>query len=59
LLLLVDLIYFIHFADENKWDWIVFKFDLIILVQTLSSSYNCDSKFYVIVSSIYHSCIKH
>jgi len=36
LLLLVDLIYVIHFADENKWDWVVFKFDLTILVQALS-----------------------
>jgi len=49
----------IHFANVNKWDWVVFESNSATLVQALSSPGHGDSEFYAIVYSIIYQLSLH
>jgi len=49
----------LHFADANRWDWVVFETDSSTLVQALSSPGHGDLEFYAIVSSIIYQLSLH
>lgn len=49
----------LHFADDNRWDRVVFESDSSTLVQTLSSPGHGDLEFYAIVSSINYQLSLH